>query len=60
MQRSYFSQSSYHGSVNRRGGVAGLGLDFKYRRLKLSPEVRYTKLTRPNRGEITVLCGFTF
>jgi len=40
--------------------VAGLGLDFKYRRLKLSPEVRYTKLTRPNRGEITVLCGFTF
>lgn len=58
---SFFQpQSSYSSSVNRRGPAAGIGVEFKYGRLKIAPEVRYTKLTRPNVNEITVMAGFTF
>jgi hypothetical protein len=54
------SQSQYRGSVNRRGPAAGVGLEFKYGRLRIAPEVRYTRLTRPDANQVTVLAGFTF
>ena len=54
------SPMSYTSSVNRRGPVAGLGVEFKYRRLKIAPEVRYSRLTRPTANDVTVLVGFTF
>jgi hypothetical protein len=54
------SQNSYSSSVNRRGPAAGVGIEFKFGKIRISPEVRYTKLTRPNANEVTVLAGFTF
>ncbi len=48
-----------HQSFNRRGPVAGGGIEFPYRRFKIAPEIRYTHLTgRIN--QITVIGGFTF
>jgi opacity protein-like surface antigen len=57
---SVTSQNSYSSSVNRQGPAAGAGIEFKFGKVKISPEVRYTKLTRPNANEVTVLAGFTF
>jgi len=57
---SVSSQNSYSSSVNRHGPAAGVGIEFKFGKVKISPEVRYTKLTRPNANEVTVLAGFTF
>ncbi len=54
------SNGRYSSSVNRRGAAAGVGMEFKYRKVRIAPEVRYTKLTRPNANEVTVLAGFTF
>jgi hypothetical protein len=54
------SQNSYSSSVNRQGPAAGIGVEFKFGKVRISPEVRYTKLTRPNANEVTVLAGFTF
>ncbi len=54
------SQSRYSSSVNRHGPVAGAGIEFKFGKIKISPEVRYTNLTRPNANEVTVLAGITF
>ena len=54
------SQSSYSSRVNRHGPAAGVGMEFKFGKVRISPEVRYTKLTRPNANEVTVLAGFTF
>lgn len=55
-----YSQYGYTSGVNRRGPAVGVGVEFKYRRVRIAPEVRYTKLTRPNANEATVLVGFTF
>ena len=46
--------------VNRHGPAAGVGIEFKFGKIKISPEVRYTRLSRPNANEVTVLAGFTF
>jgi opacity protein-like surface antigen len=54
------SQNGYSSSVNRHGPAAGVGIEFNFGKVKISPEVRYTKLTRPNANEVTVLAGFTF
>jgi len=54
------SQNSYSSSVNRHGPAAGVGIEFKFGKIKISPEVRYTRLSRPNVNEVTVLAGFTF
>jgi hypothetical protein len=57
---SVTSPNSYSGSVNRQGPAAGVGVEFKFGKIKISPEVRYTKLTHPNVSEVTVLAGFSF
>ena len=54
------STSSYKSGVNRRGPAAGVGVEFKYRRIKIAPEVRYMHLTRPGMSVVTVIAGFTF
>ena len=54
------SLNKYSSSVNRKGPAAGVGIEFKFGKVRISPEVRYTKLTRPNANEVTVLAGFTF
>jgi hypothetical protein len=57
---SVTSQNRYSSSVNRQGPAAGVGMEFKFGKVKISPEVRYTQLTRPNANEVTVLAAFTF
>ena len=54
------SQNSYSSSLNRHGPAAGVGIEFKFGRIRISPEVRYTRLTQPDVNEVTVLAGFTF
>jgi hypothetical protein len=44
---------------NARGPVAGAGVEFKYRRVRIEPEVRYTHLN-PDNNLVTILAGFTF
>jgi hypothetical protein len=55
-----FRRSSYTGTVNRRGAAGGVGVEFKYHRIRIAPEVRYMHLDRPGMNEVTVLAGFTF
>jgi hypothetical protein len=55
-----YAQNGYTSGVNRRGPAAGAGMEFKYGRVRIAPEVRYTKLTQPTANEATVLVGFTF
>ena len=47
-------------TVYRRGPVAAAGVDFKTKYVTITPEVRYTRLIRPNDNQISVLVGFTF
>jgi len=42
---------------NRRGEVAGGGVEFRYGRLKIAPEVRYTRLSNPGANQVSVLAG---
>jgi hypothetical protein len=52
--------ATQHGSVNRHGPTAGLGVEFRYGHIKIAPEVRYMHLTQPNSNEVTVMAGFTW
>ncbi len=53
------SNYSFKGSLGRRGPVAGAGVEFRYRRFRFDPEVRYTHLT-PNINQVTLLAGVGF
>jgi Outer membrane protein beta-barrel domain len=45
---------------NRRGDVAGGGVEFRYGKVKIAPEVRYTRLTNPGGNQTMLMVGFTF
>jgi hypothetical protein len=47
-------------SFVRDGVVAGGGVEFKYRRLSFSPELRYTRILQPRSNQVTLLFGITF
>ena len=47
-------------SLDRAGPVAGGGLEFRYWKLRLAPEVRYTRLNKPGINQVTLLFGVTF
>ena len=47
-------------SRTRPGGVLGAGVEFRRGRIKFSPEIRYTRLTRPGGNQVAVLFGITF
>ena len=51
---------TYHDPRFRRGPVAGAGLEFKFWKIKIAPEIRYSRLDNPNTNQATVLAGFTF
>jgi hypothetical protein len=55
----YASASDFKYASNARGPVAGLGIEFKFRRVRIAPEVRYTRLN-PDTNLVTILAGFTF
>jgi opacity protein-like surface antigen len=54
------SHSDYSESLNRRGLVAGGGVEFKYGRVTLAPEFRYTRLHNLGTNQATVLFGVRF
>ena len=47
-------------SRTRWGAVAGAGVEFQLRHLKIAPEVRVTRLTHPNSTQVSALVGFSF
>jgi hypothetical protein len=55
----FASTSGFKYSSNVRGPVAGVGIEFKYRRFRIAPEVRYARLN-PDTNLVTILAGFTF
>lgn len=44
----------------RGGGVLGAGVEFRHHRIKIAPEIRYTRLTEPGANQVRVLVGLTF
>ncbi len=62
--QDYFHSTSLPSTATysnvRRGPVAGAGLEFAWRKLKISPEVRYNRLNNPNTNQASILVGFTF
>jgi hypothetical protein len=53
-------QPRFEESLDRSGPVAGGGLEFRYWKLRLAPEVRYTRLNKPGMNQVTLLFGVTF
>ena len=43
-----------------RNALVGAGVEFKYGRLRISPEIRYGRRFTPRTNEATFLVGFTF
>jgi hypothetical protein len=57
----YFHPLNTTSSTGTSGGpTAGVGVDFKVGKFKLSPEVRYTHFSNPTRNQTTVMIGFTY
>ena len=54
------SSRSYQSSSNRGGPTGGIGVEFKFGKIKFAPEVRYTHMKNPTSSQVTVLGGFTF
>lgn len=52
--------TAYSTSQDRLGPVAGTGIEFRYRRVRIAPEFRYTHLNRPGAHQYGLLLGFTF
>jgi hypothetical protein len=44
---------------NVRGPAVGAGIEFKFRRVRVAPETRYTRLN-PDTNQVTILAGFIF
>jgi hypothetical protein len=57
---SAFDNFKYENSRNRRGIVAGAGVEFKYGRAKIAPEFRYTRLNNLGTHQAAILFGLTF
>ncbi len=56
--RFFFGQSSF--STFRKGPTAGAGIEFKARKVTITPEARYTHLDQPRGNQVTAMVGFTF
>ena len=46
-------------SVNSGGPGGGVGVEYRYRKIKIAPEVRYTHQSNPAGNRVTVMVGFT-
>jgi hypothetical protein len=56
----FYLPMRYSFSNYSNGEVAGLGVEFKYWKVKIAPEIRYTHSDRYTKNEATLLVGFTF
>jgi Outer membrane protein beta-barrel domain len=52
--------TSYSTSQDRLGPVFGAGIEWKYGRVRLAPEFRYTRLNRPGANQYSLLFGISF
>ena len=48
------------GSSVNSGPTAGVGVEFKYGRVTIAPEARFTQLSNPTTNNLNLLVGFTF
>ena len=48
------------GSSVNSGPTAGVGVEFKYGRVTIAPEARFTHLSNPTTNNLNLLVGFTF
>jgi Outer membrane protein beta-barrel domain len=57
-----FGNGSFRGSFsdNNGGPTGGVGVEYRYGRVKIAPEVRYTHLSNPTTNLVTVMVGVTF
>ena len=54
-------QFNFSESSRTRGGVVvGAGVEFRKGKIKIAPELRYTRLTEPVGNQVALLVGFTF
>ena len=54
------SPSTYGDSRFRRGPSAGAGVEFRFGKVKIAPEIRYIRIDNPNTNQATVMVGFSF
>ena len=47
-------------NTNRIGATVGAGLEFRFGRIKIAPELRFTRVSHPNGNMADLLVGFTF
>ncbi|MCZ2153208.1 MAG: porin family protein [Bryobacterales bacterium] len=52
--------NNFQNSRFRRGPVVGVGLEFKFWKMNVAPEIRYSRIDNPNTDQATILVGFTF
>ena len=57
-----YVQGTFRGSFsgNSRGPTGGVGVEYRYGKIKIAPEVRYTHLSNPTANLVTVMVGLTF
>ena len=57
-----FGNGTFRGgsSENSGGPTGGVGVEYRYGRVKIAPEVRYTHLSNPTSNLVTVMVGVTF
>lgn len=57
-----FSNGTVRGSFSENSGgpTGGVGVEYRYGRVKFAPEVRYTHLSNPSANIVTVMVGVTF
>jgi hypothetical protein len=53
-------ESHYSFTENTGGPTAGVGVEYRYGRVKFAPEVRFTRLSQPTANILTVMVGVTF
>jgi hypothetical protein len=52
--------TSFGDSRFRRGPTAGAGVEYRFGKVKIAPEVRYNRIDNPNTNQVTVMFGLTF
>jgi hypothetical protein len=60
LRPNYYVLGHTSSSNTPSGPTAGIGVEFKYGRMKIAPEVRYTHFSNPTANNATVMFGVTF
>ncbi|WP_321474331.1 hypothetical protein [uncultured Paludibaculum sp.] len=55
-----FLGGEYSGASGRGGYTGATGAEFRFHRLKIAPELRYTRVHRPASNQVSILVGLSF